>query len=104
MGLKNGSKVKWKATGLTLHTLNALNLGNRIDVDGNTLVFKICGNTNKPLVEVLSLMAQHLKQLAYSGGYVITVIFDSVERPDCKRATLERRKKSFLADTNRLFS
>ena len=48
-------------------------------------------------------MAQHLKQLAHIGGFIVTVIFDGVKRPDCKRASLNRRKKRFLSNANRMY-
>ena len=41
MGIKSAAKVKWKATGLTIKTIQDLNLGKRIDVDGNALAFKM---------------------------------------------------------------
>ena len=102
MGLNSSSKVKWKATGLTIKSVQDLNLGRKIDVDGNALAFKM-HTSNKVLGETLHLMAYHLKQLAFSGGFVITVIFDGSYRPDCKRASLERRKKSYVDNANRIF-
>ena len=103
MGIKSAAKVKWKATGLTIKTIQDLNLGKRIDVDGNALAFKMHAS-NKALGETLHLMAYHLKQLAFSGGFIITVIFDGTFRPDCKRASLERRKQTYLNNSNRIFS
>ena len=88
MGLNSSTKVKWKATGLTIKSVQDLNLGRRIDVDGNALAFKM-HTSNKVLGKTLHLMAYHLKQLAFSGGFIITVIFDGSYRPDCKRASLE---------------
>ena len=69
MGIKSAAKVKWKATGLTIKTIQDLNLGKRIDVDGNALAFKMHAS-NKALGETLHLMAYHLKQLAFSGGFI----------------------------------
>ena len=80
-----------------------MELGNRIDIDGNALAFKFLGTGNRHIGEILSVMALHLKQLAYSGGYVVTVIFDGGHRPDCKRASLKRKKARFLNEANRMF-
>ena len=102
MGLNSSTKIKWKATGLTVKSVQDLSLGRRIDVDDNALAFKM-HNSNKLLSETLYLMAHHLKQLAFSGGFIITVIFDGSFRPDCKRASLNRRKKSCIDDANRFF-
>ena len=102
MGLNSSTKLKWKATGLTVKSVQDLSLGRRIDVDGNALAFKM-HSSNKLLGETLHLMAYHLKQLAFSGGFIITVIFDGSFRPDCKRASLDRRKKSCIDNANRIF-
>ena len=37
MGLNSSAKIKWKTTGLTVKSVQDLNLGRRIDVDGNAL-------------------------------------------------------------------
>ena len=76
MGVKSATKTKFVGKGLTLKTIQSFNLGNRIDVDGNALVYTFIGNGRKNLAEILSEMASHLKQLAYSGGFIVTVIFD----------------------------
>ena len=72
-------KALWLATGLTLKSLKGLNIGNKIDVDGNALAWKI--GAGKPLPEVLHLVASFLKTLAHSGRLNITVIIDG-KRPD----------------------
>jgi hypothetical protein len=93
-------KALWLATGLTLKSLKDLNIGNKIDVDGNALAWKIgCG---KPIPEVIQLMASFLKVLAHSGGFNITVILDG-QRPDCKRDTWFRQKERKLDEINKLF-
>ena len=104
MGIKSSTKTKWVGKGLTLKTVQTLNLGKRIDVDANALAYKMIGkDAGKPIGEILASMALHLKQLAHSGGFVITVIFDGVSRPDCKRASLSRRKERFLNEANRMY-
>ena len=106
MGVNNGGRTKWVAKGLTLKTLHALDAGKRIDVDGNALLYTFINKKSikhKTVGKILKLMAQHLKQLAHSGGFVVTVIFDGSTRPDCKRASLQRRKEVFLDDANRMF-
>ena len=103
MGVNSATKSKFVGKGLTLKSVQSLDVGNRIDVDGNALAFKFLGNGNKHLGEILSDMALHLKQLAYSGGFIVTVIFDGDQRPDCKRASLQRKKVRFLNDANRMF-
>jgi hypothetical protein len=77
-------KALWLATGLTLKSLKDLNIGNKIDVDGNALAWKI--GAGKPLPEVVQLLASFLKTLAHSGGFNITIILDG-KQPDCKRDT-----------------
>ena len=103
MGVKSATKTKFVGKGLTLKTIQSFNLGNRIDVDGNALVYTFIGNGRKNLAEILSEMASHLKQLAYSGGFIVTVIFDGVDRPDCKRASLQRKKDMFITEANRMY-
>ena len=103
MGVNSAAKAKFIGKGLTLKTIQSFGLGNRIDVDGNALAFKFLGNGQKNLNEILSDMALHLKQLAYSGGFIVAVIFDGTKRPDCKRASLQRKKERFLNDSNRMY-
>ena len=103
MGVNSATKAKFIGKGLTLKTIQSFGLGNRIDVDGNALAFKFLGNGQKNLNEILSDMALHLKQLAYSGGFIVAVIFDGTKRPDCKRASLQRKKERFLNDSNRMY-
>jgi hypothetical protein len=93
-------KALWLATGLTLKSLKDLNIGNKIDVDGNALAWKIgCG---KSVQEVIQLMASFLKVLAHSGGFNVTIILDG-QRPDCKRDTWFRQKERKLDEINKLF-
>ena len=66
-----------------------------IDVDDNALAFKMRAS-NKTLSKTLQLMLHHLKQLAFSGGFIVTVVFYGSYRPDYKRASLDRRKKRLL--------
>ena len=104
MGLDGATKAKWVGKGLSLNAIQNLQLGKRIDVDGNALAWTYCHQKgNKSLSEILSLMAQHLKQLAHNGGFIVTVIFDGTSRPDCKRASLKRRKQRFISDSNRMY-
>ena len=103
MGVNSTTKTRFVGKGLTLKSIQSFDLGKRLDVDGNALAFKFIGNGNKNLGEILSDMAFHLKQLAYSGGFVVTVIFDGTYRPDCKRASLQRKKVRFLNESNRMF-
>ena len=102
MGVNSSTKTKFVGTGLTLKSLQALGVGKRVDVDGNALAYKCLGTDNKHLAEILSDMALHLKQLAYSGGFIVTIIFDGDKRPDCKRASLQRKKGRFLNEVNRM--
>ena len=67
-------KVLWIATGLSLKSIQDLQLGNRIDVDGNALA-KTLGR-GKSVPETLNLMASYLKEVAFSGGFRVTVVFD----------------------------
>ena len=88
---------------LPLKGIQNLQIGKRIDVDGNALAWTYCQQKgNKSFNEILNLMAQHLKQLAHNGGFIVTVIFDGITCPDCKRASLKRRKKRFISDANRM--
>ena len=104
MGIAGATKVKWVGKGLTLKIIQTLNVGNSIDVDASALAYKIIGKDGgKPVSEIFTSMALHLKHLAHSGGFVVTVIFDGVDRPDCKWASLKRRKESFLNDANRIY-
>ena len=102
MGIKGCQlrKVLWVASGLTLKSLKDLNIGNRIDVDGNALAWKL--GAGKHISEVAQIMASFLKNLAHSGGFEVTVIVDG-ERPDCKRDTWFRRKERELDEINRLY-
>ena len=47
-------------------------------------------------------MAKELKMIAHSSGFVITVVIDGDVRPDCKRASLHRRKWMQLDDFQRI--
>ena len=108
MDIKQCSKgtVLWKATGLTLKTLEAFDLGNCIDVDGNFLfhtISKMKANKGKPIDLIVGEMALLLKQIAHSGGFNLTVVMDGDARPDCKRASWERRKDASLLKINRMY-
>ena len=66
MGINQCSKgmVLWKASGLTLKSLEAFGLGNRIDVDGNFLFHKISkmnAHKGKPIEMIVKEMALLLK-------------------------------------------
>ena len=93
--------VLWQATGLSLKSLRKLKEGNAIDVDGNALAWKL--GTGKHVNEILHLMAVYLKDLAHSGGFIVTVVMDGTIRPDCKRESWFRRKDRELDDVNRFY-
>jgi hypothetical protein len=101
MGIKGctAGKALWLASGLSLKNLKQLQRGNKIDVDGNALAWKI--GAGRPFPQVIELMATFLKSLAHSGGFEVTVIIDG-QRPDCKRATLFRGKERQLDEINRV--
>ena len=61
MGVNSSTKTKFVGQGLTLKSLQALGLGNHIDVDRNALAFKFLGTGNMHIGEILSDMALHLK-------------------------------------------
>lgn len=101
MGVNGTANNLWSATGLTLKSLNDLNIGKRLDVDGNAilwqkLITKYKGE--KHISHIIDEMARDLQLIAYSGGLIITVIFDGDVRPDCKRASLYRARKDRLLD------
>lgn len=59
MGVKNckKGKVLWDVSGLTLKSLRSLRCGNRIDVDGNGLIWTLFHqNTNKKSPSIKSFM------------------------------------------------
>ena len=105
MGIKQCTKgtVLWKATGLTLETLQTFGIGNRIDVDGNLLFHQIQGNGGKTTESIIGEMALFLKQIAHCGGFIVTVVIDGEARPDCKRASWDRKKEDSLARINRMY-
>ena len=105
MGINQCSRgnVLWKATGLSLHSLKAFGLGNRIDIDGNLLFYQIQKSGGKPFELIVGEMALLLKQIAHSGGFVVTIVMDGDNRPDCKRASLNRRKDVSLVKINRMY-
>ena len=105
MGINQCSRgnVLWKATGLSLHTLKSFGVGNRIDVDGNLLFYQIQGSGGKSIEMIVQEMALLLKQIAHSGGFIVTIVMDGDARPDCKRASWERRKEASLAKINRMY-
>ena len=96
-------KVLWKASGLSFQAIKSLDLGNRIDVDGNYLFYKLVGSGGKPVGIIIETMAAFLKQLAHNGGFVVNIIMDGSDRPDCKRASWERRKSQSLDEINRMY-
>ena len=102
MWVNSATKTKFVGKGLTLNTLQALGVGNRIDVDDNDLAFKYFGIGNKHLNKILSDMILHLKKQAYSGSFIVRVIFYGIQQPDCKQASLHRKKYMFLNDANRM--
>ena len=103
MGIEGATKAKWIGKGLPLKSIQNLQVGKRIDVDGNALAWTYYQQKgNKSFNEILNLMALHLKKLAHNGGFIVTVIFDGIARPDCKRASLKRRKNRFISDANRM--
>ena len=81
--------------------MRKLKEGNAIDVDGNALAWKL--GTGKHVNEILHLMAVYLKDLAHSGGFIVTVVMDGTIRPDCKRESWFRRKDRELDDVNRFY-
>ena len=95
-------KVLWKAKGLTLKMLKDLQCGDKMIVDGNYLAYKLAAG--KTINEVIHIMATYLKEVAFSGGFKITVVVDGDARPDCKRASLERRKNIQLDQINAGYS
>ena len=105
MGIKSCTKgtVLWRGTGLTLQTIKAFGMGNRIDVDGNFLFYKLVGSGNKPVGVIIEMMATFLKEIAHSGGFIVNVIMDGNDRPDCKRASWERRKDQSLDKINQMY-
>ena len=105
MGINQCSKgtVLWKATGLSLQSIKSLGLGNRIDVDGNFLFYQMQGRGGKSIEVIIGEMALFLKQIAHSGGFIVTVVLDGETRPDCKRASWDRRKDTSLSKINRMY-
>ena len=103
MGIKGVSPktVLWEATGLNLKSLKKMRAGNRIDVDGNALAWKL--GAGKHINEVVHLMAVYLKDVAHSGGFIITVVLDGDLRPDCRRDSWFRKKDRALDDINRFY-
>ena len=72
MEVKNAAKgeVLWHATELTLRSLKQFaGVGNRIDVDGNGLIWRLFQKNSSPKTfnQVLHLMADYLKNIAFSG-------------------------------------
>ena len=104
MGIKSCARgsVLWKATGLSLDSLQAFDIGKRIDVDANLLFCSLQKNRtkNKTIEDTVEDLALLLKEVAHSGGFIVTVVIDGDARPDCKRATLKRRKDDNLTKIN----
>ena len=105
MGIKDCNKILWHANGLTLQSVKDLNMGRRIDVDGNLMAYQIglSGGGGRSIQDVIHAMAMKLKRIAHSGGFRVNIIIDGDVRPDCKRATLLRMKQNQLDDVNRRF-
>lgn len=105
MGIKDCNKILWHANGLTLQSVKDLNMGRRIDVDGNLMAYQIglSGGGGRSIQDVIHDMAMKLKRIAHSGGFRVNIIIDGDVRPDCKRATLLRMKQNQLDDVNRRF-
>ena len=105
MGINQCSRgnILWKATGLTLHSIKSFRLGNRIDIDGNLLFYQLQGSAAKTIEVLVGEMALLLKQIAHSGGFRVTIVIDGDARPDCKRASWERRKDLSLTKINRMY-
>ena len=92
------------ATGLTLRSIkSSLGVGNRIDVDGSWLFYHLQKGGGRPMEDIVGEMATLLAQIAHCGGFVVTVVMDGDARPDCKRATWERRKNIHLKSINRMY-
>ena len=104
MGIASCSpkKVIWLAEKLTLSSLKNLDIGNRIDVDGNALAWKLVGK-GKTIHEVIHAMAVLLKGIAQSGGFIVTIVIDGNGRPDCKRDSWNRKKQRDLDEMNRMY-
>ena len=106
MGVKGCKKgeVLWEGKKLNLKMLKLLQVGNRIDVDGNGLAWTMFhGSKVKSFHQLLHSMAEFLMKIAFSGGFVITIIVDGDDRPDCKRDSWSRRKSKELDEVNRVF-
>ena len=106
MGIKTCGRgsVLWKATGLSLDSLQAFDIGKRIDVDANLLFCSLQRNRtkNKTIEDTVEDLALLLKEVAH-GGFIVTIVIDGDARPDCKRATLKRRKGDSLTKINRMY-
>ena len=89
MGIKGCSKGKVlrKATGLNLKSIKRLNIGNRINIDGNLLFSQLQGSGGKTVEKTVAEMALFLKRISHCGGFIVTLVMDGKIRPDCKRAT-----------------
>ena len=53
MGIDGATKTKWVGKGLTLRTLHMLQLGKRVDVDGNALAWKYAQKGKKTFKKCL---------------------------------------------------
>ncbi len=107
MGVKNCKKgeVLWQAQNLNLRTLKSFQCGNRIDVDGNGLIWSIYqGQNNRHISfnQILHRMVEYLRNIAYSGGFILTIIVDGDVRPDCKRDSWSRIKDREIDRVSRI--
>ena len=104
MGIDGSKNLLWKASSVGLESMKAMDLGRCIDVDCNLLACKLALKLMKGrkchTEGLATAIASHLKILAHNCGFVVTVIFDGDIRPDCKRASWNRRKKRHLNRIN----
>lgn len=80
-----------------------LQIGNRIDVDGNLMAYASAQSRKRNIGEVIQDMALKLRDIAHSGGFVVQIVIDGDVCPDCKRATWQRKKEKKLQDINRRY-
>lgn len=103
-GCKKGGEVLWEAKNLTLKTLKMFQCGSRIDVDGNALAWSLHHSSkSKAFGQIIHKMADDLMNIAFSGGFQITIIVDGNLRPDCKRDSWSREKNREVDDVSRIF-
>ena len=101
MGIKGAAKLLWQASNVNSKTLDKLNIGKRLEVDGNALVWKL--GRGKGLHTAVNNVALELNKLAFFCGFQLNVTFDGEERPDCKRDSFSRNKERELTRIQALF-